>query len=87
MRTQQTKLTPHPFAQPEKISQPGVQPGTPSPSFATAADCLTVHAYRTVKQGAAPVPGDLCAVFLLLQPVGRSLPFIRYGAPTGYCDY
>lgn len=29
------------------------------------------------------VLGDLCAVFLLLQPVGRLLPFIRYGAPTG----
>lgn len=27
--------------------------------------------------------GDLCAVFLLLQPVGRLLPLFRYGAPTG----
>ena len=29
------------------------------------------------------VLGDLCAVFLLLQPVGRLLPLVRYGAPTG----
>ena len=27
--------------------------------------------------------GDLCAVFLLLQPLGRTLPYFRYGAPTG----
>ena len=40
MRTQQTKLTPHRFAQPEKISQPGAQSETPSPSFTTAAACL-----------------------------------------------
>lgn len=29
------------------------------------------------------VLGDLCAVFLLLQPAGRLLPLFRYGAPTG----
>ena len=29
------------------------------------------------------VLGDLCAIFLLLQPAGRLLPLFRYGAPTG----
>lgn len=30
-----------------------------------------------------PVLGDLCAVFVLLQPAGRALPMLRYGAPRG----
>ena len=54
MRTQQTKLTPHRFAHPEKISQPGAQPETPSPSFATAAACLTTRAYRSAQRGIVP---------------------------------
>jgi len=54
MRTQQTKLTPHCFAQPEKISQPGSQPEAPSPSFATAAAWLTTRASGTAQRGIVP---------------------------------
>ena len=54
MRTQQTKLTQHRFAQPEKISQPWAQPRTPSPAFATASASLTAHVYRTAQRGTVP---------------------------------
>ena len=54
MRTQQTKLTPHCFAHPEKIFQPGSQPETPSPSFATAAAWLTTRASGTAQRGIVP---------------------------------
>jgi len=54
MRAQQTKLTPHRFAHPEKISQPGAQPETPSPSSVTAAACLTTRAYRSAHRGIVP---------------------------------
>ena len=51
---QQTKLAPHRFAKPEKISQPGAQPETPSPSFATAAACLAARASGTAQRGIVP---------------------------------
>ena len=54
MRAQQTKLTPHRFAHPEKISQPGAQLETPSPSFATAAACLADRASGTAQRGIVP---------------------------------
>jgi len=54
MRTQQTKLTPHRLAYPEKISQPWAQPETPSPSFATTSACLTAHICRTTQRGTVP---------------------------------
>ena len=54
MRTQQTKMTPHRFAQPEKISQPGAQPETPSPSLAAAATCLAARASGTAQRGIVP---------------------------------
>ena len=54
MRTQQTKLTPHCFAQPEKISQPGAQPETPSPLFATAAACFAARASGAAQRGIVP---------------------------------
>ena len=56
MCTQQTKLTLHRFAQPEKISQPGAQPETPSPSLATAAAGLAARGYRTAQCGTVPLP-------------------------------
>ena len=56
MRAQQTKLTPHCFAQPEKVSQPDAQLETPSPSFATATACLATRTYRSAHRGIVPLP-------------------------------
>ena len=55
MCRQQTKLIQRRFVQPEKISQPCAQLETPSPSFATAAACLTTRASRTAQRGIVPL--------------------------------
>ena len=55
---QQTKLIQRRFAQPEKVSQPGAQPETSSPSFTTAAAWLTTRASGTTHHGIVLLPQE-----------------------------